>query len=108
MAKAKSERRWEKGRRDSRKEGGRKQFKVSSVHANCPIKLKVCHPLCYWYRKGRCTFPPEGYDKRGNPRGRKNRAIWQAKLLASVRAQNNELTGFIEDQSIRRCPRRLK
>jgi len=40
--------------------------------ANCPIKLKVCHPLCYWYRKGRCIFPLGGYDKRGNPRGRKN------------------------------------
>ena len=33
--------------------------------ANCPIKLKVCHPLCYWYKKGQCIFPPGGYDERG-------------------------------------------
>ena len=43
---------------------------VSST-ANCPLKLKVCHPICYWHKKGNCTFPPEGYDERGRVNGRK-------------------------------------
>jgi len=38
---------------------------------NCLIKLRVCHPLCYWSRKGKCTFPLEGYDKSGRENRRK-------------------------------------
>ena len=32
---------------------------------SCPLKLKMCHPICYWYKKGHCIFPAEGYDERG-------------------------------------------
>lgn len=35
--------------------------------ANCPIKLKVCSANCYWYKKGKCIFPLEGYDNFGRP-----------------------------------------
>lgn len=26
------------------------------------MNLKVCHRLCYWKKKGECTFPPEGLN----------------------------------------------
>ena len=39
--------------------------------ANCPIKLRVCHSLCYGDKKDRCAFPPEGNNKRGQENGRK-------------------------------------
>jgi hypothetical protein len=60
--------------------------------ANCPLKLKVCHPICYWHKKGNCTFPLEGYDERGRPVRKKiapgiNPASRAACLLASVRVQ---------------------
>jgi len=31
---------------------------------NCPLKLKVCHRICYWHKKDKCTFPSKGYDTR--------------------------------------------
>jgi len=49
------------------------QVQTVSV-TNCPIKLKVCHPLCYWHKKNKCTFPAEGYDERGQPVRKKNSA----------------------------------
>jgi len=41
---------------------------------SCPIKLKVCHPICYWHKKDKCIFPPGGYDKSGQPVRKKNSA----------------------------------
>ena len=35
--------------------------------ANCPLKLRVCSTSCYWYKKSKCIFPPEGYDNLGRP-----------------------------------------
>jgi len=31
---------------------------------DCPIKLEVCYPSCYWWdrKNKRCAFPPAGYD----------------------------------------------
>lgn len=39
---------------------------VTSV-SSCPLKLKICHPACYWHGRSKCAFPPGGYDKRGHP-----------------------------------------
>jgi len=41
---------------------------------DCPIKLKVCYRSCYWRKKGKCIFPPGGYDKWGQPVRKKNSA----------------------------------
>ena len=41
---------------------------------SCPIKLKVCHALCYWNKKCKCVFPLGGYDKLGQPVAKENSA----------------------------------
>ena len=43
---------------------GLASMNISSA-LNCPLKLNVCRPICYWHKRGNCMFPLEGYDKWG-------------------------------------------
>ena len=71
---------------------------------SCPIRLKMCLPICYWNKQGKCKFPPQGYDKGGRVNRKKKVATSFNMLRARLESERKRLMEQLEQLQARIRP----